>query len=259
MLHFRRRKKKIVILGSCVSRDIMECNSVRNCELVFYSARTKIVSQLSPSYKVEENEICLSSTFQKKMVLNDLNKEQFGIIKTSKPDFCVIDFIDERFNLVQCAGSFLTKSNELVNSGWLKDKEYKELQYIFDEGDWKLDGGGSSQRLEDYLKAYLDCVLKYFEPNKIILHKAYFLDIYVDTQGNEKYFDNYIIKNNDKINGMLSFMYNYVETYIKNIKIIDITGKYLAFEKNKWGLAPMHYQPQYYEEAAKILAKYMKL
>ena len=53
MLHFRRRKKKIVILGSCVSRDIMECNSVRNCELVFYSARTKIVSQLSPSYKVD--------------------------------------------------------------------------------------------------------------------------------------------------------------------------------------------------------------
>ncbi len=141
MLHFRR-KKKIIILGSCVSRDILEFVTVHGWELILYTARTKIVSQLSSSYGVKENEICLSSDFQKKLVLNDLNKEQFNIIKFCKPDFCIIDFIDERFNLIKYAGSFLTKSNELVNSGWLQNKEFKEFQYTYCDGNWKLGGGG---------------------------------------------------------------------------------------------------------------------
>ena len=67
MLHFRR-KKKIIILGSCVSRDILEFVTVHGWELILYTARTKIVSQLSSSYGVKENEICLSSDFQKKLV-----------------------------------------------------------------------------------------------------------------------------------------------------------------------------------------------
>ena len=134
MLH--RRKKKIIILGSCVSRDILEFVTVHGWELILYTARTKIVSQLSSSYSVEKNEICLSSDIKKK-----LNKEQFNIIKFCKPDFCIIDFIDERFNLIKYAGSFLTKSNEMVNSGWLQNKEFKEFQYTFCDGNWKLGGG----------------------------------------------------------------------------------------------------------------------
>lgn len=258
MLYFRRRKKKAVILGSCVSRDMMEFITDQDWELVLYTARTKIVSQLSPSYSVEENEVCLSSAFQRKMVLNDLNKDQFKIIEMNKADFCVIDFIDERFNLIKYAGSFLTKSNELVNSGWLKDKEYEELQYVFCENDWRI-GGGYSQKLEDYLQVYLDCLLRYFKQNKIVLHKAYFLDTYIDSQGNEQCFQKSIINNNKRNNEMLEYMYNYVETYMKKIKVIDICSKYSACEKHKWGLAPMHYQQKYYKEAAEILVKHMKL
>lgn len=141
MLHFRKRKKRVIILGSCVSRDCMEFISSQDWELILYTARTKIVSQLSPSYNVEEDEVCLSSSFQKKVVLNDLNKNQFKIMASIRPDFCIIDFIDERFNLIKYAGSFLTKSNELVSSGWLKDKEYEELQYIFSDGAWRIGGG----------------------------------------------------------------------------------------------------------------------
>lgn len=117
-------------------------------------------------------------------------------------------------------------------------------------------GGGD---LEDYLREYLDCILKYFKQNKVILHKAYFVDGYIDCKGDKQYFDKNIIKNNEKINQMLEFMYAYAETYIRNIKVIDISSKYCASENHKWGLAPMHYQQQYYKEAAEILIKYMKL
>lgn len=259
MLHFlKRRKKKVVILGSCVSRDTMELIPSQNYELILYTARTKIVSQLSPSYAIQENEICLSSAFQKKIVLNDLNKEQFQRIEASKPDFCIIDFIDERFSLIEYADSFLTKSNELVNSGWLKDKDYKELQYTYCEGVWKI-GGGYLQKLDDYLYEYLKRILKHFKQYKIILHKAYLLDTYIDCQGEKQYFESYIVRNNDKINKMLRFMYDYIEKSIRNIKVIDISDKYFACENHKWGLAPMHYQEEYYKEAAEMLIKYMRL
>lgn len=120
-------------------------------------------------------------------------------------------------------------------------------------------GGAKSQELEDFLRLYLDFILKYFKHHKIILHKAYLLDAYVDSQGDKQYFTKNVIINNEKVNKILKFMYDYVEAYIKNIKVIDISSKYLACENHKWGLAPMHYQQQYYKEAAEILTKYMKL
>lgn len=58
---------------------------------------------------------------------------------------------------------------------------------------------------------------------------------------------------------MLKYMYDFTEKYVKRLKVIDISDKYSADENHKWGLAPMHYQQEYYYEAAKLIRKYMKI
>lgn len=82
---------------------------------------------------------------------------------------------------------------------------------------------------------------------------------YIDINGERKSFSSPYIKNNEKVNEMLKYMYDYTEYYLKKAKIIDLCGEFDADENHKWGLATMHYQKEYYEEAAKMIKKYARL
>lgn len=143
----RRRKRAFTILGSCVSRDVMEYMDRDLYEISLYIARTKIVSQLSFPLCVNESEINLSSAFQKRLVIYDMNKRQFELMPENRGDYGIIDYIDERFNLLQIDDTYITKSNELVRSGWLGDKSYTEMQYRLEGSSWKAAG----RALEEYL------------------------------------------------------------------------------------------------------------
>lgn len=255
MFYFGSKKKAVTILGSCVSRDIFEYLDSDKLEIEQYFARTKIVSQLSAPMNVQEDEINLQSKFQRHQVLNDLNKQQFHIIGRNREHYCVIDFIDERFQLIKISGTYITKSNELINSGWLAGKEYTEEQYRLEDHEWRI----ADERLEEYLKNYLDGLLDLFRPNRIIIHKAYMVDCFIDKDGERKMFNKPYLNSNQKNNELLKFLYKYTEHYLKKAKSIDLCHKYDADEKHKWGLSPMHYQEEYYVEAAKLIKEYIKL
>ncbi len=176
MFCFKKGKTRVAILGSCVSRDTMEYVPADKWELNLYAARTKVVSQLSASLEVAESEILLDSQFQRRMVLNDLNKQSFVQLKEQKRDWCIIDYIDERFSLIKIYNTFVTKSGELVKSEWLKDKDFFEIQYKKNlVGMWEIEG----ELLDKKLKEYIDKILRLYKRNKIILHKAYMVDRYV--------------------------------------------------------------------------------
>lgn len=263
-----RRKKSITILGSCCSRDILEYLPTDSLDISLYVARTKIVSQLSFPL-VLDRELQLSSSFQKRLVLNDLQKGQWDALHRASGAFCLIDFIDERFNLIKIGigggnsidkTTYITKSNELVNSGFLIGKHYEEMQYTFIDSKWLIDG----QELDRYLEDWLKQVLNHYTARKIILHKSYLLNTYIDNSGQMQTFKKPYLINNEKTNTILQYLYDYTEYYlnknhINKVKTIDLCRKYHAAENHKWGLAPMHYQSAYYEEAAELIKKYMKL
>lgn len=160
MFFKRRRKKKFTILGSCVSRDMMEYLDPASYEISLYIARTKIVSQLSSPLYVNEDEIRLNSAFQKRLVLCDLNKQEMDFARQNRSDYCIIDYIDERFNLLRIHDTYITKSNELVTSQWLQGKNYEETPYQFDGTAWRI----GENILDEYLKKYLDQILRLYTP-----------------------------------------------------------------------------------------------
>ena len=53
---------------------------------------------------------------------NDLKKNTFNALKSSKSKYLIIDLIDERFNLAKYKNSIVTLSNEMVQSKVLGEK-----------------------------------------------------------------------------------------------------------------------------------------
>ena len=259
---FPKRKKSVTILGSCCSRDIFEYLDKASFEINLYIARTKLVSQLSEPLSPVDG-INLSSAFQRRLVYNDLEKTQWKDLQKSSGDCCVIDYIDERFKLLKIQTdtltTYITKSNELISSRFLTGKEYQEFQYEFKNNKWWIE----TVDLDTYLDQFLENILELYKNKKIVLHKAYLQDAYIKENGSFEKFSPAVINNNHQINFLLNYLYNYTEHYIqknqRKVYVIDLRSKYLASETHKWGLAAMHYQEDYYREAACLIKKFFSL
>lgn len=254
----------ISIFGSCTSRDIFEAEKEKTFKIGAYIARQSIISALAEPMDFNVSDIKLSSKFQREQVINDLKKNTFNALKSSKSKYLIIDLIDERFNLAKYKNSIVTLSNEMVQSKVLGEKfEPDKIRKI---KNWKILKNkkqflGESYifnniLVENYIKEFCDKILSIFEEENIIIHKALMVDKYIDKNGKKQIFPKNYLKNNNIVNKKLIYMYDFLEKFMPKAKIIDESLNYCADENHKWGLAPMHYSNKYYEDILKILKKY---
>lgn len=237
------------IFGSCVSRDILEFNNkgLFNINLKTYLARQSIFSALSARADVSDEMFHLDSSFQKRMVLSDFNKDCFDIFDDNRSKYLMIDLIDERFSLGQYQNSIVTCSSCLYDSKF--DGKISLVDYIIKGDKYYLQGFD----IDIFLREFCRKVLEIYRPENIIIHKAKMLDFYKDINGCFKKFDDNILRRNRIINKRISYIFEFFEKEFKNSIIIDICDDYYADEKNKWGLAPMHYCSDYYTKSLEIL------
>lgn len=170
----------IIIIGSCVTRDVFE--SVKNnYKVKHYFARTSFISLMSPSLNISDSQLSLKSNFQKQSVLADLNKNIWNeLTAPSEEDYIIIDLIDERFNLFQVDDTYFTKSNELVNSGLLESiTDAKELNRLSNE---------VTTIWFEKTKSFFNKLLTIYKENKIIIHKTKWQTHYRDKFNNIKPF-----------------------------------------------------------------------
>ncbi|MDQ6600383.1 DUF6270 domain-containing protein [Bacillus salipaludis] len=225
------------LLGSCVTRDAFSNKdkfSIKN-----YFARTSFASLVSEPIKVDLDDISLNSNFQKKSVYQDLNKSILNTLIEEPSDYLIIDLIDERFNLVQINNSIITMSNELKGSGLLDKFNYVEINRfennVFDL--WK-------KSVDECFNA----IFKVYDPSQVILHKTIWREKYLDKSGEIKSFSPSMINGIKKQNNLLISYYEYIESFITKINIIDMTDiDLLSSENHIWGLSPYHFEDKYYE------------
>lgn len=230
----------IDIFGSCVSRDLFEFEKTENFKIGNYVARESILSAVSAAVEYDEENIQLQSVFQKRMVQLDLSSNGLDYLQEAKSDYFIIDLIDERFDLGQIGNSFFTLSNEFVLSKVIKPESYQVIK--------------KDNKFFEHLEAiiyqsideFCDKILKIYTPNHIILHKAYMVNYYIDKNGETKKFPKQYLYSNKRINDILNKMYAYIEEKIPEAIVIDISDQFGADENHKWGLAPKHYQKEYY-------------
>jgi len=241
--------KRVVILGSCVTRDLFQLPSVSSkFSIKNYYARSSLQSIFSSKRTIDKNDLDLKSEFQKNKVLEDFlclfKAEDLSLV-----DFVIIDFIDERFKLVEFLdGSKVTLSTELSASGYL-DRFSRQEDFNIVEND-----------LNEWKKAcrlFVNFISESDAVDKIILHQAYWKKSYVTNSGCIEKFSDIEQTEIEKQNMILEERYEYLKSLVPNIRVI-LVDKYMADKSHVWGLAPYHYEEDYYLEVAKLLLNIKK-
>ena len=229
-------KKNVIILGSCITRDAFNFSNDQY-EIPHYFARTSLISLMSKSLLIDKSKINLTSAFQKKCIVQDLEKSFFQIISESKFDFILIDFIDERFNLLKLNDSFITKSNELVASGLIDEFNFTEIVRNEDLlSTW-----------EKSAKDFFKTLLRYIPAHKVIIHKGAWKTKYINEDGTISEFSNQL-QQIEKQNKYLHYYYQFIKENFNEMKVLDMTNEELYCSvDHRWGLSPYHFEDRYYE------------
>jgi len=228
----------IDIFGSCVSRDAFGADEDTRFKLGNYFARSSVISAYSKAIPVQMQDIKLPSAFQKRMVFYDLTKEFKQYIKKPTSDYLIIDLIDERIRVVKYKNTFITRSREFVNSKLpyrgtiISDEERAAL--------WR-----------EKAKFFINDLKSHRNPEKIILHKAFWQTSYKGKDGLIHDFEDPEIEKNNKI---LHEYYQFIEENIPGVNIIQLNN-YISDENHIWGLSPFHYEDNYYIEFINQLNK----
>ncbi|MEC5178786.1 DUF6270 domain-containing protein [Arthrobacter sp. CG_A4] len=222
------RSVQIFIYGSCVSRDAFEMPGAPS--LVEYRARSGLGSAFSATtglmtkIDLEMN----SSAFQRRMVASDLAKDLSELLIASHFDYLLVDFIDERLQLIRSPQGYDTFSPELSRAGF--DSHIHELVPI-----------GS----EEYFSAFesgWNKLITIVPADKIVLNKAFWA---TSDESDQDIGDLALAVKN---NAILSRLYAHVLT--------DPTVHYIDYDEDdiraksghKWGLSPFHYVDSFYHK-----------
>ena len=244
------RSYRVLIIGSCITRDVFRAYG-EGVGISDYYARTSIPSLVSTPLTYDPSSIKLPSEFQKRMIMRDFDKSLWQRIERKDYDLVLMDLIDERFPIL-CSGDVtITKSNELVSSGYLNVRIHDFIEYSKSEYGkcrWSVDCGRFAEGL-----------LKTIPIEKIVIIKAFWASKYQNKDGLVKDFDattkfsqEYISRSNLMLKGL----YKEMEFVFHGCEIIDLPEP-LADERHIWGLSPFHYENKWYRACRDRLDRIM--
>ena len=235
-------KPSLSIYGSCVSRDILAIANDTKFELRAYIARQSVISAVAP--KIARGKIPLHnpSSFQMRAVECDLWKDAFQVLKASRSDYLLLDMIDERFPLFPLFGSYATASNEFYESAPKQYRSVEKLEKHLKDGELYF----GEQCAENAVKEFCARLGEIYRPEQIILHYATMVDQYRTKSGQIKSFPFYQLNANHRLNAVVETIYSRIQSYLPGVHVIREVDGMVADEGHKWGLAPMHYEQEYY-------------
>jgi|GEM_PF-3383372 len=239
--------KKILIIGSCVSRDAFEFFDASQFSLVDYVARSSLASAFSvlPFSGVDLGNI--ASAFQRRMVETDLCKGLESIIRNSEFDYILLDAIDERFDIFKSdVGEICTLSGELKLSGYFSDGNNKAGKII---------SSGTSDFLflwEQGWKRLINLLWELGAIEKLFVNGVYWSSCLEDGSSFDSvYTESYI----EMANSFLAEIYSIMRRDLKESQIIGFSQNDLrGSTQHRWGVSPFHYTPNVYQEIARTVS-----
>lgn len=246
-------KHEISILGSCDSRDTLRIYDEiygGNDDIVLssYIARNSIACALTPPIVFSDSDInSIDSPFIKKCVKLDLNKSAINDVLSSlqsKDSILLIDFMDERFDLLPINDSFATMSWDYRKTTHFQ-KNKKDKCLTFD----------SSSKKEMTLCS-LDEIIKAVT-RKISVKNIYILNIpmathYIDETGLIPFEE--IRYSISRYNNFLHEIISKVTERHVGVNIISPPSWMIYGDKNHlWGAHPYHYNKLLYLFSAQKL------
>ena len=222
---------KVLILGSCVSRDPFGIHPNLNSDylVVDYYARTSLASLCAMKCSTVYDLSKISSPFQRNMVHRDFCKDFFTDIGTLNFDVLLMDFVDDRFGLLEFFdGSAITDSDEF-RSAKLKFSDSDCILIPSFSNSFYEKWSTGSKKLWDFLK-------RTSQENKVLINKVYWA--HRDDQNIE-------FPNGDFINVANSYLdrlYGSLESFIPKRQFICYDGiSFVGSTSHMWGRSCFHY------------------
>lgn len=218
--------KKILIFGSCVTRDPFE-NPIAagsKFEIKDYYARSSFAS-LAGNPVLDGNLSKISSPFQRKMVEKDFSKN-FLDYDFSLVDLILFDFIDDRFPLLELSdGSSCTESDEFKKSDLVFS--HRKIHPFTDEFFEKWEQGWVN---------VLSRIKLYNALDRVLVNKVFLADI--DDLGVGFEHQSYI----SRVNEWLYVVYERLFRDIPSDQFVSYIGTpFIASHNHKWGRSPFHF------------------
>jgi Family of unknown function (DUF6270) len=242
----------VAIFGSCVTRDLFEDPLLR-AELGHYAARSSIISVVAPPAAIDEERVLLSSAWQRRCVVGDFRKSFFDVLAQTEAEWLVIDLIDERFDLLQGAETFITCSSAFRSAG-LEERPPFPVEVIRrnSPAGWKL--------FEDAAVRFAERVTRIIPPERVVLHRALWCTHY-RADGRVEPFPPGRLELSKTQNAMLNHGYDALTAVFGGAaETIGVDpARHLADAAHHWQLEPYHYEPTYNEWAIERLQQLLGL
>jgi hypothetical protein len=240
---------RILILGSCVSRDILNFDDTDQFKLVDYYARSSLASLgAKPSYVNDDDLLRIASPFQRRMVARDIQKSFYrDALQAREFDVLLIDLIDERFDLYEIApDSFVTVSSELFSSGLVTTAQR-------DSENWIVSGSVRHRRLWAEGMGRLFSELRILGlTDRVVINRVFWAECLQDGSPLPASFSTAVIK---QANIHLAWMYEQLERFLAPNKWLCFPDAVLRVNpQHQWGVSPFHYSDEYYRAAINALS-----
>ncbi|MBR8223142.1 DUF6270 domain-containing protein [Burkholderia ambifaria] len=236
---------KLLILGTCVSRDALEYVSDGSIELSDYYARSSLASLNAAPFS-DDIPRCVAdipSSFGRRVVERDLTKRFFRDALVDKADIVLVDLIDERFDLWvdDPTGRCCTLSDEIARAGFAQ--EYKNGRMV------RSGGAEFWDRWCEGWTRFVSYASGMGLKRNIAINKVFWAKRTVSG----RQFSWGVAENN----ALLGRMYDYISRDLAQTQFLAYSPELLVGDDNhRWGVSPFHYVPAFYRETIRLLHEF---
>lgn len=208
-----------------------------------------------PEIPADYSSLDFSSNWPLKCFQREVEGTILGELVDFNPDTLILDFVDDRYNLMRVGAGYITLSVEVLQSGAIGTEWYKAGALVH-----RL-----SQECQhlwlDALKKFAELLRSHLPNTKIIVHDAPWSSLAVPgtdlLSGNARQADqkqqihDSNIVNVDQFDRLMKFYAASALLYIPSAKKLATPREtHVRAEQHIWGEAPFHYVREYYAEAA---------
>jgi hypothetical protein len=226
------------IFGSCVSRDLFEEPTLRKV-LGNYAARSSVISAVAPPLPIDEERVVLPSAWQRRCVLADFQKTFLTSLREERPEWLVVDLIDERFDLLRTSETCVTHSSALAAAGLSTAPEF-EFEPVR-----RMSSTGFSL-FQSAAIDFAQQVVEVIPAERVVLHRALWsTDYRADGERNAFAGERRLLC--EQQNAMLTAGYDALACAFDDraISIERDPERHVADAHHRWGLEPYHYEETY--------------
>ena len=175
--------------------------------------------------------VCHKNQYRQLMVEREIENTFWTAMEERKPDFVILDFIEERFDLLEYKGGYLTKSDAL--EGCESDASLEEGNIITRNSE------ACTQLWKDSTLAFIRRMEEEYPDTGIVLVKNYLAEKVGDIS-EQKEFTN--IEEIRKTNQILQEYYAFFERNCRKARIVEALecNYYFTDREYEYGAIPSH-------------------